>query len=433
MKTTSRCLALVVAIISFELPVMAQAQRQTDATRILNNVFRVYSRLTSYQDEGILITTNDEPTGGTIEKMPFKTFFKRPELFRFEWTDFGITKLGSTKLIWFNGKEAFTYWEPDSYEKEESLHLAVAGATGVSSRVVNTLFDLLLLNDVGGSTLKRLTKISLLGEEVFEGVRCYRIKATEESGEPLEVWVGKNDFLLRKLRREMKYGNRISFREEIRRKIQVNQSIQEVVFNYKPPIPLTPRQEVDSAEVEKLLNPDPPVWSEFRSDEGRFSVLMPEKPSLQKTTNETPQGRFEQHVFLVTHMPFVCMVAYADLPRKLLVSNNADGLFDLIRDQFIQQAGGKLATENSLSLDGHPGRDIKVHLFHGELRLRLFLVGDRLYQVALTTLEKSEEEALNKFFGSFKLIPTNKPIAALPFPARMIDPSLATHITFASR
>ena len=125
MRTTSRCIALVVAILSSGLPIMAQAQKKADATRILNNMFRVYSRLASYQDEGILVTTNDEATGGTIEKMPFKTFFKRPNLFRFEWTDFGITKLGRTKLMWFNGKEAFTYWEPDIYEKEESLRLAL--------------------------------------------------------------------------------------------------------------------------------------------------------------------------------------------------------------------------------------------------------------------------------------------------------------------
>src|SRR5689334_17120745 len=87
MKTTSRNLA-VVAILWFALPLVAQTPRRTDATSILSNMFRVYSRLASYQDEGILVTTNDEPTGGTIEKMPFKTFFKRPHLFRFEWTEF---------------------------------------------------------------------------------------------------------------------------------------------------------------------------------------------------------------------------------------------------------------------------------------------------------------------------------------------------------
>jgi outer membrane lipoprotein-sorting protein len=238
MRTTSRCLALVVAILSFGLPLMAQP-KNTDATSILNDMFRVYSRLGSYQDEGILITTNDEPTGGSIEKIPFKTFFKRPNLFRFEWTEFTITKLGRTYMVWFNGKEAFTYWEPDRYEKEKSLSLAVAGATGVSSMTVNTVSSMLLRDELGNSTLKRLTEVSLAGEELFEGVPCYRIKATE-SDERIELWVGKNDFLLRKLRREKKQGDVLSINEETRRKIQVDQSIPEIVFNYKPPIALTP-------------------------------------------------------------------------------------------------------------------------------------------------------------------------------------------------
>jgi hypothetical protein len=53
---------------------MAQAQRKIDATRILNKVFTVYSRLASYQDEGILVTTNDEATGGAIEKCHSRRF-----------------------------------------------------------------------------------------------------------------------------------------------------------------------------------------------------------------------------------------------------------------------------------------------------------------------------------------------------------------------
>jgi outer membrane lipoprotein-sorting protein len=412
MRTTSRFLALIIAILSTGLLTTAQTQKKAEATRILNNMFRVYSRLVSYQDEGLLVTTNDEATGGTIEKMPFKTFFKRPNLFRFEWTDFGITKLGRTKVIWFNGSEAFSYWEPDRYEKEESLRFAVAGATGISSRTVNTVFDLLMPDERGGSNLKMLAKVSLLGEEVFEGVRCYRIKATE-GNEPLELWVGKNDYLLRKLRREMKFDDRLVITEEIRKKIQVDQPISEVVFNYKPPIVLTPRKDTD-VDLNKLLNPGPPVWSEFRSEEGRFSVLVPEKPVSQTFSADTPQGRLEHHTFIASHPSLVCMVGYTDIPKQLLVANNADGFFNDLRDQTIKQAGGKLESESSLSLEGHPGREIKVHMFRGELRLQLFLVGDRLYILSLTRLDKGESdgETFNKFFSSFKLTALTKSIAA---------------------
>jgi len=204
---------------------------------------------------------------------------------------------------------------------------------------------------------------------------------------------------------------------EIRRKIKVDQSIPEVVFNYAPPISLTSRKDNDIENIDKLLDTGPAVWSEFRSEEGQFSVSMPERPVSQVSTIETTQGRFEQHAFTASHIPLVCMVAYTDIPKPFLVANNSDGLFDGVRDEFIKAAGGKLASESSLSLDGHPGREIKVHLFRGELRLQLFLVRDRLYILSLTNLDKvaeSDGEIPNKFFGSFKLSPITKRIAALP-------------------
>jgi outer membrane lipoprotein-sorting protein len=413
MSTTLRSLALVIAILLLGSPAMAQAQRKIDATRILDNMYRAYSRLASYQDEGTLITTNDEPTGGTIEKMPFKTFFRRPDLFRFEWTDYGITKLGRSKVIWFNGKEAFMYWEPDLYEKQESLSMAVAGATGISLGTVKTVSDLMLPGELDGSIFKRLTKVLLAGEDVFEGVACYRIKATERERD-VELWVGKNDFLLRKLRQEWKSDEKLTIEEEIRRKIKVDQPVPEVVFNYKPPIELTPKTDTDLKDIDKLLNPGPPLWTEFRSEEGRFTVSMPQKPVSQASSFDTPQGRFEQHAFTAAHDRLVCTVAYTDLPKLLAPAGNVDGFFASTRDEFIKEVGGKLASETSISIDGHPGREIKVNVFRGELRVRMFLVGDRLYLLWVTTLDKSLESdtaLFNKFFDSFKLNVTTKPIA----------------------
>lgn len=99
--------------------------------------------------------------------------------------------------------------------------------------------------------------------------------------------------------------------------------------------------------------------------------------------------------------------------KKLLAGNAVDEFIDLVRDQIIKEVGGKLASENSISLDGHPGREIKVHIFRGELRMRMFLAGDRMYTLSIFTMEKVDEETFNRFFSSFKLSPIAKPIAAL--------------------
>ena len=91
---------------------------------------------------------------------------------------------------------------------------------------------------------------------------------------------------------------------------------------------------------------------------------------------------------------------------------NIDGFFDDIRDQFIKEADGKLASETPISLDGVAGREVKVHIYRGDLRLRMFLDGDRAYILSFLSLEKSDEEAAKKFFASFKLNRVSRPIAA---------------------
>ena len=413
MTTTSRCLALLVAILSFALPVIAQPQSKPDAKEIMDRMFKAYLGFASYQDEGILITTTDEPTGGTIEKMPFKTFFKRPNLFRFEWTDYGITKLGTTKIIWSNGKEAFSYWEPDYYEKKESLGLAVAGATGITSLTVNTIYDLLLPEEFSRSRFKPIVNLSLAGEEEFEGVSCYRIKATGDN-ERYELLIGKTDFLLRKLRRESKSDDTSWVYEEIRRKIQVDQSIAEVVFNYKSPIPLTPRENKNTTDIDKILNPGPPLWTEFKSEEGKFSILMPQKPISQKATVETGRGTVEQHIFIAIHDGVLCMVGYSDVPNLAGLPDNPDPLFDGLQEEYLKGLGGKLDSASALTLDGHRGREVKAQMYRGQLRLRMFLVGTRLYYMSLINGDKDAalvEESFNKFFKSFKLTSVSKPIA----------------------
>ena len=109
---------------------IVRSQEKPTARLLLDQMAEKYSRLVSYQDEGIVKITFDEETGGRIEKLPFKTSFKRPNLVRFEWTDYFLTKLGKKRVVWSNGKESFTYWEPDRYEKEENVGRAIAGAKG---------------------------------------------------------------------------------------------------------------------------------------------------------------------------------------------------------------------------------------------------------------------------------------------------------------
>lgn len=402
---------------------VVRSQEKQKARLLLNQMAETYSRLVSYQDEGVVITTYDEETGGRIDKLPFKTFFKRPNLFRFEWTDYFLSKLGKKRVAWSNGKSAFTYWEPDRYEMEKRLGLAIAGATGVSRGSAHTVSRLLLADEVSGFPVTDLNDASLLGEEIFEGVLCYHIKGTHPHGGVYELWIGKSDRLLRKVREETRDSDKITTKEEIRRNIHVNQPIANAFFDYKPPIQFTPRKESNSIEdLTKTLDAAP-TWAEFRSEEGRFSILMPAKPNYATQTFETGQGRFEHHVFIATVGPLACLVDCTDLPKQVGDTKNSDALFDLARDEFLKGAQAQLAGETVVSMDGHSGREVRMRVYGGEIRLRLLLIGGRLYQLSITQFDKegiSKEEAFEKFFKSFKVATASKSIALRPLVNRFL-------------
>src|SRR5437870_3626262 len=77
--------------------------RKLDAQTLITRVAQKYQSLSSYQDDGVVISTYDEATSGRIEKQPFKLFFRRPSRFRVEWLDYNLQKQGRNNVVWSNG------------------------------------------------------------------------------------------------------------------------------------------------------------------------------------------------------------------------------------------------------------------------------------------------------------------------------------------
>lgn len=411
-------LSLLISLLCFSSAAVSQESKLSPRL-ILKRMAENYAACSSYQDTGVHETTYHEATSGRIEKMPFKLYFKRPNLLRFEWIDYAPWRDGRTKIVWSNGSETFTYWEPDTYEKDESLSMGIAGATGISRGAAHTIPSL-LLEEIGGFELTDLTDLSLVGEEVFENEPCYRISGKHPAGDVYELWIGKRDFLLRKERTRTDEKDQYIIEEEIHRDIKINGHIVAETFNFKPPIALAERKESEQ-EVPPLADKNP-VWSEFYSEEGRFKLLMPTKPTAQTLTLETAQGKIVHHGFTAAGGGVVCVIDYADFPKPMIAPANMKLLFDQARDEFLKTIEGKLSSETTISLEGHPGREIRIAYRGGEARAKFFLVNERFYQLAFMSMEvlgKSSVDA-DKFFNSFKLVANPKQVVSLPLRRTMI-------------
>jgi outer membrane lipoprotein-sorting protein len=388
------------------------SSRKPDPKAIIARMTQRYGTVSSYEDIGVVVNTTERDSGGSIEKKPFKIFFTRPNLFRFEWIDYFPWKEGRLYMIWSNGKGAFSYSQPDEYEQEESLEMAIAGATGISSGAAYTI-PTMLTDDASGFTFSDLEKLTLVNEEIFEGELCYHLRGFDRSKELHDLWISKKNYLLRKSRGESKHEDETWISEEIHRNIKIDQPISGNIFDYKPPIALTSPEEQQRRD-NLLSSQETLTWTEFVSNEGRFSVLLPAKPTTHTLTFETGQGQVVHHGFIASGGGIMCVLDYADLPKTATLPGSEKAIFDQARDSLLKEAQVSLASETTIALEGHPGREMSAHLLGSEIKARFYLVNGRLYQLVITQFRLSLDkpvDSIDKFFGSFKIIAESRPIA----------------------
>ncbi len=152
-------------------------------------------------------------------------------------------------------------------------------------------------------------------------------------------------------------------------------------------------------------------WKEFRSKEGAFAVLAPVTPVYRKQTSTTPGGTFDIHFFAATAAPYTYAVSYLDFPQAQIEESGAAAVLEANRDSFAAGVRGKLAGDEKISLERHPGRAFRVErpgeapAAGKEYRVRQYLVGNRLYQViAVSPRAAGSSPDLSRFLDSFKLL-----------------------------
>lgn len=138
-------------------------------------------------------------------------------------------------VVWNDGKQTYSYysWDDPAVEKKEDIGLGVAGATGVSRGSAHTV-PVLLMEEIGGFRLTEMTNPSIVGEERFEGEDCYIVRGYHPQSFPIDMWISKQDFLLRKTKEPEENG---SYEVEIRRDVKLNGKIPPETFKFIPPPP----------------------------------------------------------------------------------------------------------------------------------------------------------------------------------------------------
>ena len=83
------------------------------------------------------------------------------------------------------------------------------------------------------------------------------------------------------------------------------------------------------------------------------------------------------------------------------------GLFRGGIDGAVNNVQGKLLSESIISIQGYPGREIKVDFKDGLaiIRMRFYMVKNKMYILQTITLTgKDPNPSINQFFNSFRLL-----------------------------
>lgn len=173
-------------------------------------------------------------------------------------------------------------------------------------------------------------------------------------------------------------------------------------------------QDNKSASNTSLAETNPQAWKEYSSTEGGFSILFPGIPSeSSQLVDASPGVQFKLHIHSLKTLAEYS-VMYADYPIPVGDPAVAKGVLDSGAKGAVASVNSELLELKEIALDGHPGRYLKERMPGGEImRVKMLLVGQRMYQVAITTpreegasveMVKQYETMADKFLNSFKLL-----------------------------
>ncbi len=170
----------------------------------------------------------------------------------------------------------------------------------------------------------------------------------------------------------------------------------------------------------------PKGWVTFRSLPGRFALLAPtDKPKVAIEQTDTGVGKVDLPTATwelgEAGSELLLIASYGDVLPKAVQKpdarqreEQARRIIDGARDGMTGNGKGKLISEKRLAVGTYPGLDLVIEPLFGAngpkpgtylMRVKLLLVGERLYQVMLlgTKAQVESKEAL-AFLASFRLI-----------------------------
>lgn len=151
------------------------------------------------------------------------------------------------------------------------------------------------------------------------------------------------------------------------------------------------------------------AWTEFKSEAGGFSLLMPGEPTEEVQTQPTEVGDIDIHMFTYETQDTAYMGGYNLLPQAIVDLSEPNAMLDSACNGQVSSTGGVEVSRQEIALGAYPGRDLEIRIEDASgvktLHTRIYLVENKLYQILVVGDEnQSGAEDTLKFLDSFKLL-----------------------------
>jgi len=150
-------------------------------------------------------------------------------------------------------------------------------------------------------------------------------------------------------------------------------------------------------------------FQEFSSEAGGFSISTPAIFEENQQSLNTPAGPIDVYTFTVEENNADYIVAYSDYPSEMVEATDPEAMLDGNRDGALRNLQGEVLSEETVSIDGNPGRSLTIDAFNAEgepsiIDFRIFLVDNRLYQIIVVSPKDQETPSnADQFLESFAL------------------------------
>ena len=170
----------------------------------------------------------------------------------------------------------------------------------------------------------------------------------------------------------------------------------------RPATPSTPRPAIPSNTPPPNNVVDSSGWTHFTSDEGNFSVLMPEIPEDKVETTQSSHGPYTTHLFIVKDTTNVYLIGWVDYDPSFNFNRQAE--LEANRDNFVKGINAKLISTRPTVIDGYSALEFVAETEDRVFKSRVYMVGRRPYQIVIGSPKGQDDTAsVNRFFNSFKV------------------------------